>query len=427
MQKIKEVKVKSNESLLIHALRFSKNFKYSAILKSNEYEDPYGQYELMAAFGAYRIFAADTVVFLKLKEYYEQQPSWLFGHLSYDLKNDLEALSSRYPQKFQFPLLGFFEPAYLLLQKRNSNAVEFWCNQDVAPEPLLNFAKQTKEKATPFPTQTLPKMQARISKQDYLKAVNQLKNEIQLGSIYEINYCQEFYSKVENLQTEALFSQLNNHSPMPFASFYKFDQEAVIGASPERFLNKTGRKLISQPIKGTAKKGKDVLEDEAIKLDLRSSLKEQTENVMIVDLVRNDLSRTAAKGSVKVEELFGVYSFPQVHQLISSISSELNESYHFTDAIKHAFPMGSMTGAPKISAMKLIDQYEKSRREMYSSSIGYIDPNGNFDFNVVIRSLIYSARTNYLSLTVGGAITHLAEPESEYSECLLKAKAIFEL
>ena len=213
---------------------------------------------------------------------------------------------------------------------------------------------------------------------------------------------------------------------MPFASFYKQNQNVLMGASPERYLCKRGDKLYSQPIKGTYRRGKNPEEDKQLKTALRDDLKEQTENVMIVDLVRNDLSRTAAKSSVKVEELFGMYTFPQVHQLISTVSSTLKSDVHFTEAIRCSYPMGSMTGAPKISAMKLIDQYEKTKRELYSGSVGYIDPYGNFDFNVVIRSLLYDTQKQYLSLTVGGAITNQSDAEKEYEECLLKAKAIFE-
>jgi para-aminobenzoate synthetase component 1 len=214
---------------------------------------------------------------------------------------------------------------------------------------------------------------------------------------------------------------------MPFSAFYKNESNFLMGASPERYIRKVGEYIYSQPIKGTIKRGQNKVEDEQLKQELRQDLKEQTENVMIVDLVRNDLSRTAAKGSVKVEELFGVYTFPQVHQLISTIKSTLSDKFSMFDVIDTTFPMGSMTGAPKISAMQLTENLEKSRRELYSGSVGYISPKGDFDFNVVIRSLLYNAESGYLSLTVGGAITKMAEAEKEYNECMLKAKAIFDL
>lgn len=411
-----------------HLLHFSRAFRYHSILASNQYADPYGKYETLAALGAYRIVEAEKDAFAQLKDFYEQQPSWLFGHLSYGLKNEFVETENCHQANFQFPKLAFFEPAYLIVQKRGSTKVELWCNEEVDSRPLQAFKTAIESgKEVKMQAQKLPKMQAKMSKADYLKEFNHLSREIQLGNIYEVNYCQEFFAENVQLDAESLYYQLNQKSPMPFSSFYRFKDEVVIGASPERFLAKRGNQLFSQPIKGTARKGRDEKEDNEIKAALRNDLKEQTENVMIVDLVRNDLSRTAEKASVKVEELFGLYSFPQVHQLISTISSRLSEQFHFTDALKYAFPMGSMTGAPKISAMKLIDKHEWSQRQMYSAAIGYIDPNGDFDFNVVIRSLIYAIKQNYLSLSVGGAITQLATAENEYEECLLKAKAIFEL
>jgi para-aminobenzoate synthetase component 1 len=224
-----------------------------------------------------------------------------------------------------------------------------------------------------------------------------------------------------------VYNQLNNISPTPFSGFFKFNQNYILSATPERFLCKRGNKLISQPIKGTAKRSSSVLEDEKIKSNLKNSEKEQAENVMIVDLVRNDLTKSAIKGSVKVEELFGIYSFPQVHQMISTISCEIDPHLHFIDAIKNTFPMGSMTGAPKIKAMQLIDEYEKTKRGIYSGSFGCISPNGDFDFNVIIRSILYNATTKYLSYHVGGAITYASDPEKEYEECLLKASAIMKV
>ena len=197
-----------------------------------------------------------------------------------------------------------------------------------------------------------------------------------------------------------------------------------MSASPERYLCKRGDVLISQPIKGTAKRNADPEIDHHIKAMLKTDVKEQAENVMIVDLVRNDLTKVAAKGSVKVDELFGIYGFPQVYQMISTVSCKLNPDIHFIDAIKHTFPMGSMTGAPKIRAMELIEQYEFNKRGVYSGALGYITPDADFDFNVIIRSILYDASAEYLSFQVGGAITYAADAEREYEECLLKASAI---
>ncbi|MBL7747847.1 MAG: chorismate-binding protein, partial [Chitinophagaceae bacterium] len=154
------------------------------------------------------------------------------------------------------------------------------------------------------------------------------------------------------------------------------------------------------------------------------SAKDRSENVMVVDLVRNDLAKICTEGTVKVDELYGIYSFPQVHQMISTVSGELKQGISFADIIKATFPMGSMTGAPKKRVMELIEQYEQTRRGIFSGAVGYIAPNGDFDFNVVIRSIMYNAATRYLSYQAGSGITFYSDPEMEWEECLMKAAAI---
>lgn len=428
MQKFKEIYLGPECPLLALLVDFAKQFSYTSILPSNAYDDQYGKYELIAAFGAYRIFQTEKDSFKELKSFYDSNHSWLFGHFSYDLKNELEDLASNHISAFNFPMASFFEPAYLMIQLKNSKTLELWYNEGVNPSGLDQLIDNIQSSSPVVNDElNLPEFSPKMSREEYVEAIEQLKKEIQYGNIYEINYCQEFFVKEVDLSPHNLFLRFNELSSMPFAAFYQAEDKFLMSASPERFLCKRGNQLIAQPIKGTAKRGITEEQDEQIKQDLKKDLKEQTENVMIVDLVRNDLSRTAAKASVKVTELFGVYTFPQVHQLISTVTSQLKTGVHFMDAIKYAFPMGSMTGAPKISAMKLIDQFEKTRRELYSGSVGYIAPNGDFDFNVVIRSFLYSSSKKRLSYSVGGAITNLSDPEKEYEECLLKAKAIFEL
>ena len=429
MEKITEFTLSQSQqlNLLSKLSGWAKSFKYVAIYHSNHYPDQYGKYETLAAFGAYRIFQASKQSLESLKAYQQEQPSWLFGHFGFELKDQLEELETRHAKTFEFGDCAFFEPAYLVLQERGSDQLQLYANFDVDTKPLSDLKHEIQaEQAGKAKRQQIPRLTPRMSKKAYLDAVQRLKEEIQYGNVYELNYCQEFFAEKVEIEPHLLMAQLNEHSPMPFAAFYKLNDQYLMGASPERYLCKRGEKLISQPIKGTAKRGKNEAEDHAIKMALKADLKEQTENVMIVDLVRNDLSRTAAKSSVKVEELFGVYTFPQVHQLISTVISELKEGLHPVDVISNSFPMGSMTGAPKVSALQLIDKHEVSARELYSGSVGYFDPYGDFDFNVVIRSLLYHQSKQYLSLTVGGAITDLCVPENEYEECLLKAKAIFE-
>lgn len=403
---------------------WSMHFDYFSILNSNQYKDSYGKYEILAGFGAERILT--TPSFESLASFHQEKKTWLFGHLSYDLKNEVEKLSSRHPSKFGFPDLCFFQPNILFLQEKGTTQVNIYVTGADFEQQVLEFKNKLKSRYKESNTQ-FPKLLARETKEEYIEAITKLKAEIQYGNIYEINYCQEFYAENIIARPSDYYIELNRKSAMPFSAFYRNKQDYLICASPERYLTKRGDQLYSQPIKGTARRGASEVEDAAIKKALKADLKEQTENVMIVDLVRNDLSRTAARGSVKVEELFGVYTFPQVHQLISTVKSSLSSNHSFADALKYSFPMGSMTGAPKISAMKLADLHEKTKREIYSGAVGYVSPDEDFDFNVVIRSLIYSTESKYLSLTVGGAITMMSEPKQEYEECLLKAKAIFDL
>ena len=266
-----------------------------------------------------------------------------------------------------------------------------------------------------------------MSKEQYLKCVYEIKKHIQRGDIYEMNYCVEFFAENTEIAPIQVYTNLNSISQTPFSCFYRNDTQYLMCASPERFIKKEGTKIISQPIKGTRKRGETAHEDQKLKQDLLEDAKERSENVMIVDLVRNDLSRSAKRGTVRVEELFGVYSFKQVHQLISTVSAELKEEIHFVDAIKNAFPMGSMTGAPKVRAMQLIEEFENTKRGLYSGAVGYISPSGDFDFNVVIRSILYSEQSKSVSFMVGSAITANSDAEKENEECLLKAEAMFQV
>jgi para-aminobenzoate synthetase component 1 len=270
-------------------------------------------------------------------------------------------------------------------------------------------------------------IRSRFTKSEYKNTVNEIKGHIQRGDIYEINFCQEFYAETAEIDPLSIFIRLNKISPTPFSSFLKIGLRYIISATPERFLSRRGNKLISQPIKGTSARNSDKLKDDAQKKNLRADEKELAENVMIVDLVRNDLTKSARPGTVKVEELFGIYSFKQVHQLISTVVCERAEGLSNAQIIANTFPMGSMTGAPKISAMKLAEQYERSKRGVYSGAVGYFAPNGDFDFNVVIRTLLYNRGNKYLSFHTGGAITLDSDPEQEYDECVLKAQAIMEV
>ena len=360
--------------------------------------------------------------FSALKKFVDRS-KWAFGFLTYDLKNETEVnLNSNNPDELAFPEMYFFEPEALLLF--TDDAVQIQTENFALLKELIELDRQ-EFKAEQLFFKVEPK--ARISAEQYIQKVKQIQQKINRGDVYELNFCHEFYADNCAINPFDLFVKLSEHSPSPFASFFRLNDQYILCASPERFLKKKGQTLISQPIKGTVKRGLTAEEDEKLKYELRNNPKEQSENVMIVDLVRNDMSHIAKDGSVNVKELFGIYTFPQVHQMISTIECEIKANLHPVDVIKNCFPMGSMTGAPKVRAMQLIDEFEESKRGVYSGSIGYFSPVGNFDFNVVIRSILYHAQKQKLSFSVGSAITHHSIPEQEYQETLVKAKAIFEV
>ncbi len=358
--------------------------------------------------------------FLQLKKYYEENKDWLFGFFSYDLKNDVEKLHSKNPDRVGMPLLNFFVPDILILIKDDVLKIE---SKYFSPQHIWEGIWST-DKEGDCECSGEWEMKSRETEKEYKKKVEAIREHIIEGDLYEMNYCTEFFVEGCFVEPAALYSSLNYIAKAPFSSFCKWNDKYLNCGSPERFIKKEKNKIISQPIKGTAPRGRNKSEDEKNKKALSESEKDRAENVMIVDLVRNDLSRSCKAGSVVVDELFGIYGFEQVWQMISTISGELRGEIHFVDAIKSLFPMGSMTGAPKVMAMELIEQYENTSRGLYSGSVGYITPDGDFDFNVVIRSILYNAAEHYLSYHVGGAIVYDSNPDAEYQECLLKAKSM---
>ena len=404
-----------------NVLHYADQFGRCCILDNNNW--PEGNFEIMAAIDSVDEIIPKKDSFDTLKKFYESKNDWLFGFLSYDLKNEIENLSSENIDRLGFPLMHFFQPKFILIVRNNS--VEIGYLPEVSSEKeteniiseIINLEKHKDHISIPIKTN------CRVSKEEYIETVSRIKQHIQRGDIYEMNYCIEFFSEHVNVNPKEVFLKLNDSSLTPYSAFYRHEDKYLMCASPELYLKKTGKKINSQPIKGTAKRGETFEEDIHSKESLRRSVKDKSENVMIVDLVRNDLSKTC--NNVSVEELFGIYSFKQWHQMISSISGEIKNGISFIDVIKNSFPMGSMTGAPKLSAMELIEKYEKTKRGLYSGAIGFLDPDGNFVFNVVIRSILYSVTSGYLSFHVGSAITANSIPEEEYDECLLKAKGMF--
>ena len=403
-------------------LNWSQQFREAIFLDSNNYEQKYTSFDAILAVDAFTSIKTDELnAFEDLKQYQQTTKDWLFGYLSYDLKNDTEALKSKNHDGLHFPDLFFFQPKKLFLLKENQLEIKYLNMCDDEVEEDLEEIHQI----TDFSTQLLDssfQIEQRISEEKYLEKVSKMLERIQRGDIYEANFCMEFFAKNATINPIEIYQKLNEISEPPFAVFFKNHKQFLMSASPERYLKKESDTIISQPIKGTSKRFLDKIEDEKSKQELISNEKERSENIMIVDLVRNDLSKTASKGSVEVEELCGAYSFKQVHHLISTIISKVEADKSPTEIIKTTFPMGSMTGAPKIAAMQIIEDLEETKRGLYSGAIGYFMPENDFDFNVVIRSILYNQENNYVSFSVGSAITSLSVPEKEYEECLLKAK-----
>ncbi|MBJ6367228.1 anthranilate synthase component I family protein [Snuella sedimenti] len=408
-------------------LIWSQQFEDIVWLDSNNYKQTYSNYDAVLAVDALTSVQTNYKgAFDALKEYQSNVNDWIFGYLTYDLKNDIENLESSNYDGLAFPDLYFFQPKKMFFIKDDTLELRYLNSVDKEWKDDLVQIGQMEEIVTQ-PVKDAIKIKLRIHKDAYFEKIKAMLEHIHRGDIYEANFCQEFYAEDTLINPLETYNKLNAISNPPFATFFKTFDKYLISASPERYLKKMGNVVISQPIKGTAKRSSDPDKDTLSKLNLSQDTKERSENIMIVDLVRNDLSKTAVKGSVTVEELCKVYTFDQVHQMISTVKSELVPSVHPVEVIKSTFPMGSMTGAPKISAMKIIETLEETKRGLYSGTVGYFAPDGDFDFNVVIRSILYNETQRYVSYSVGSAITAKSDPLKEYEECLVKAKAMREV
>lgn len=405
-------------------LLWANQFREVVFLDSNSYNQNYSSYDCVLAVDALTSIKTDyEKAFQDLHQYQSQARDWVFGYLSYDLKNDIEDLKSNNFDGLHFPDLFFFQPKKIFLLKENQLEIQYLNMCDDEIEEDLEEIKQCS--VFGILTPSVIKVEQRISKENYIYKVSKILEHIHHGAIYEANLCMEFYAENAKIEPLEIYRKLNQISEPPFAVYFKNNKNFLLSSSPERYLKKENEKVISQPIKGTSKRLLDLAQDQASKNELQNNQKERSENIMIVDLVRNDLSKTAIKGSVEVEELCRIYTFKQVHHMISTIVSNVEHTTSPIEILRTTFPMGSMTGAPKISAMNIIENLEETKRGLYSGAVGYFTPNGDFDFNVVIRSILYNSDNQYLSFSVGSAITSLSEPEKEYEECLLKAKAMF--
>lgn len=400
--------------------KWSEKFKTSVYLDSNNYSNRLGNVDtLLAADPHTKLPYTDKNSLVKLDRYINKTSDWLFGYFSYDLKNEIEDLKSDNSSEFYFPNIFFFQPKKIWIIKSNSVEAQYLNEAEIENDwKQINSIDILKVSVNEMCVKLKPK----LSKIDYENKIKKILNHINRGDIYEANFCMEWLSKDSLIKPENVYEKLNHISKAPMSVFLKQNNIYLLSTSPERFIKRIGNKIITQPIKGTSRRDFDKSVDLKLMKELSVNLKERSENIMIVDLVRNDLSRFSFPGSVKVSELCKVYPFEQVHQMISTVESEIETKTSVVDIIKSTFPMGSMTGAPKIKALNIIEDLEVSKRGLYSGAVGYIDPIGNFDFNVVIRSLIYDSVNKNLSFHVGSAITSNSNPVQEYEECLLKAQ-----
>lgn len=405
----------------LQMLNWASQFNICCFLDNHHYSIAPHSYECIVAAGARHVLEASAGnAFPQLRQFSLQHHDWLFGHFAYDLKNETEQLQSHHPDHVGFADMLFYVPEVVIQLGSDSMTVSCFGS---SPQEVFDAICHTP--AAISATQRNININSRFNKHEYLQVVQALRRHILRGDCYEINFCQEFFAEDAIIHPLSVFTKLTAISPNPFTAFYRNHHKYLLCASPERYLKKTGSSIISQPIKGTWDRDTgNALLDQQKKLQLQQSAKDRAENVMIVDLVRNDLSRICEESSVKVDELFGIYSFPQVHQMISTVSGQLRKELHWSDAIRATFPMGSMTGAPKKRVMELIESYERTRRGIFSGAVGYVTPGGDFDFNVVIRSILYNAANKYLCYQAGSGITFYSDPEKEYEECLLKAAAI---
>jgi para-aminobenzoate synthetase component 1 len=406
-------------------LNWANRFNIFCFLDNNEYKFQSPSFDCILAAGCKRSIEPPAGnVYASLQQFYNEKPTWLFGHLGYELKNETEKLSDTKKPLVNFGAAFFFEPEIIIqvidgkLSVLNSSMDASVIFKEISSQPeniISAFAAK-------------PILKNSVSKQDYIETIRKLQQHIRLGDCYEINFCQQFFAEDVEIDPIEIYRKLAEVSPNPFSGLYRLNDKYCMCASPERYLQKKGNNIISQPIKGTIKRDlQNTADDKLNKENLAKSKKDKSENVMVVDLVRNDLSKICEEGSVKVEELFGIYSFPQVHQMISTITGTVKQHTPWTDIIKATFPMGSMTGAPKKAVLELIDRYESTGRGLFSGSIGYISPSGDFDFNVVIRSIFYDEKLKLLNLLAGGGITFYSNAEDEYEESMLKAEVIMNI
>lgn len=349
---------------------------------------------------------------------------WTFGHLAYDLLERLEPLCSRHPAHTGFATAAWFVPRWVLEWTPGRLQLHVHPEDEQEGRALVErlFAPAAHATASAQPLL----WRETVDEAHYLARCAELMRHIHRGDIYEVNYCTERVADAPGLDPFRAFERLLHRSQAAFAGFLRSGDHFALCASPERFLAFRDKRVMGQPMKGTRPRSADPTEDLRLAMELANDPKERSENIMALDVMRNDLSRIAASGSVQVEELCAVHAHARVHQMVSTVSARLREGHTAYDAVLAAFPMASMTGAPKYRAMQLIDAAEEQRRGLFSGSLGFFAPDGTADLNVVIRTVLYDAASGRASLTTGSALTATCDPRQEWAECQLKARSVIE-
>ncbi|WP_222167040.1 anthranilate synthase component I family protein [Edaphocola aurantiacus] len=397
-------------------LNWVNRFSIFAYLDNNAYEGLYNRFELLVGAQATEMYTDAASLKAAAGKH------WVFGHLNYDLKNQLyPRLKSSLPAYFDNDLLSFFRPGIVMYIPYGSLELIIESEQELPEALWQQVTAETAHIPTDIPETDFMR---NFSKEEYIAAVQSVQQHIVDGDCYELNLCVGAAAKIDHLPALQVYHTLNQQNPAPFSCLYRQEKHWLMSSSPERFLYKRGDTIIAQPMKGTIRRGATPEEDAALKLELVADEKERAENIMIADLMRNDLAKHSKTGTIEAVELFGVQTFPTVHTMVSTIKGTMDQHAGIAEVLLDAFPMGSMTGAPKHMVMQIIEETEHSKRELYSGAVGYITPAGDFDFNVVIRSLLYNEQTGRLSYHTGGAITIDSIPEKEWAEVQLKALAL---
>ena len=418
-RKEKVFKVENINDFKDKLLFFSKSKENVILLDSNSKKN---DYEFIFSYGKISELKSFDNSLDKLDNYIKQVDDWIFGFVSYDLKDEIEGFSSKNLKYFDVPNLSFFQPSTIWVFDGVELKALYFDEKELFD--VWNEINKIHIGYDSIKSNPNVELKGRLSKEEYIKKIKNIKKRIKMGDTYELNFCFDFFNDNTKINPENTFKKLNKLTESPMSVYYKDHHLHVLSSSPERFIKRNKKTIISQPIKGTKKRGKNIDEDVFLINSLKNSIKEKSENHMIVDLVRNDFSRIAKKGSVKVTELSKINTYKNIHQMVSTIEAQIENDMFFSTILKSTFPMGSMTGAPKIKTMKIIDELEETSRGIYSGAIGYIDPNENFDFNVVIRTIIYDDKLSKISVNVGSGITFKSDPKDEYEECLTKIDAL---